>query len=946
MKNLVFKFSITSILMSFTLSSYAVVGVDETQMNESATACQTAIIKTENNVTVLNETGLTSQYNDLVNTYEEFKDEEIASTTLSDTYMATICANQAKSSLDVIAPEGEEEKPCTDLASGNPPSAKALSEASEDFSEDSRKKMAASYFCKHKTKAMSNLDIYRQAKAQTAGENDVEAPSEGEVSSVAEALEARTLNLLTALETTGHMNIQGVNSFCRNMFYESADSASEFSASPPSVNDIVKDLEKYTDAGDRNDYFKALVKAYKEGGGGVPAIQRGLHVKSAAQCTSSGLAFGDNLKIASPLGIAQVETYKQPLFIYKSATQFVEKLKENNPSGTKNRFCFDNARAYCAPQIHLYANCTKMSDGHAKDACKALAYKSFVFCAGNAVSNTSLWVVPTPSLAVDNSTERFQAFFTPQQASGGEQVASLSKDDYVKQVAQTLISTEGAFAPFGQIYTSFFQDNASSMDFGETANKMEIAQKKSENKFHDFYGMCTVYRWASMKNLNDEDGEVPVGERVTSVNGRYSCSLSTPWAADYRFCHYAVMWADGFPDILSIAGQTGMAIHGAVKTEQAMTTAQVEGMEGDPTAAMGIQTQQLKNRAASHWTTSGLDTLTATGAMTAYGMYPNPKKLKKGCSGNNDPEYVDSDIDCGMYYAYYNNWIEGGGQSNSDASLYPNRYIKDVMLMKAIQKFGSGIMNGLMAYEYDKQVGMLEKFREGAQEFYEDPEMNFPSDPAEQASYCQRFPTIRSCRGGSRRGGGVQGGINFAGGSQQGQNGSSFGFESNGAGEFFVDENIDAGEKKAIADLKDVIGNTTRNKFGDDFDAPGAGKGSLNSGGGGGAISGSAGGGGGGGGGAGGGSKGAGPSGQTGPRKIATKFSNGSADSFSFKSGGSDSKSKSKNPFASLVGKKNRKVASKIVDDIGPKKSQLFEKISNAYSKAKKDNRLIIINQD
>jgi hypothetical protein len=929
MKNLVVKFITFLILMSLSFSAFALAEgvVDESAVAEKASACQAAVVKKdEQGNEILNEAGLQTKYDELISRIDLYEQQE--NKEIGHAYIATVCANKAKSDLAVRTPSEGESINCID-----PKNEEVLPEAAEGESGPN-KRLAASNFCLNKAyfdvqdeiwaKAQPMVQETEQVIAITQQGNLSVETFQGVGGSVAVQLQELSNKLLAEINATGFGVDESMGNYCRNIFY----GAGEYSKASD-----VADKENY------NDYFKAFVEAYKQNG--VASLQKNLHVKRASQCTNSPLVIGDE-RIEAPLGIPGVEnTYQQSLFVYASDSKFAGDLSSENPGGLKKRLCIDHARQYCAPMVNFYVNCTKMpTEGNAKKACKAIAYKSFLDCSQQ-LNNASLWNYEVHAATFANSPMQYEQVFTLDD--GGQSTnpsENVSVEDYIDSVETQLKDDPSQMVKLGAGYVSFYSDL-------DNANTIQSQHSKSvKEKFHDYYGICSVYREASKKNINDDTNAVPVGDKVSSVNGRHACSLSTPWTADYKFCHYSILWADGFSDILSVAGATGTAIHGQIAMEGAMNNANVQAMEGDQTAGMEVQIQELKNRSTQHWVNAGIDTATAVGAMSAWMAYPTPKRLRKACKGEVDnPVYRTQAVDCGMYHAYTYNWIEGGGRADSDASVYPNAKIKQVMMMKMIQKFGSGLMNGIMAREYDKQVGMLEQFREGVQDFYEDPEVNFPTDPAEQASYCQRYPTIPSCKSGGRRDQGVQGGINFAGGQQGGQ-GGSFSFGNDGAGEFFVNEDIDASEKKAIADLKGVIGNTKRNKFGDDFNAPGAGKGSMSGGSGGGSISGSAKGGAGGGAGGGGGTGGGGPTGQAGPKKVSAKFNAGTADTFKFKGGGTDSKnSKSKNPFASLVGKKNRKVASQVVDDIGDKKSKLFEKISNAYSKAKKANRLIIINE-
>ena len=702
----------------------------------------------------------------------------------------------------------------------------------------------------------------------------------------------------------------------------------------------------------QNEYFQKLYRYYFTQK--ISGITADLGIKRASSCTNNKLQLGQ-LDLPAPFaGSSEGSsnnggTYGHPLFSDFSASAlsgFIKNHDEVSISNTHFRFCMDHTRQFCGAYLEFYQRCDQEIGGlnnlsevvaaqensnqeasPGLKACRAIAYKNFVQCS-SLVNNGSLFSqMRIPQFAADPSSEFPTEMFTPQE---GETF----KDVETRVMASAL--------PFQDGYNALVNQGAS-----EEARQSNVGVFDSNTiigKMHMYYGNCALYRNAAKKN---KDGSrVEVGRREASVRGSYSCKLETPWSADFKFCNHAIMWADGFSDILSVGTNMVMDVRGVSQTEGAMNEANNAAMQGDPTGGMILQEQELRNRSDKHLANAAVDTASALGSMAGWMAYPGPKRLRSSCEGSGESVYGSRAIDCGMYHAYSYQWIESGGQQANYASVFPNASVKNILMTKMIQKFGSGMYNAIVGRSLAKQAGQVNKLREGFQEFYEEPTIGLGGPGTTLSTYCQQNPSVPSCR--SRRDGTVQGGgMGFNGGIQDGQGGSNFSFGNETAGEFIDEEGTDPNRRKAIDDLKGIIGNTNREKFGSDFNAPGAVKGAANSGGGAGAISGSAGGGGGGGGGGAGNSGGGGASGQSGPSKSKISYSSGGADSFKYRAGGSDaSKSKSKNPFSNMFGKKNRKVASNVVDDIAPKKSKLFEKISSAYSKANKQNRLIKVENE
>lgn len=705
------------------------------------------------------------------------------------------------------------------------------------------------------------------------------------------------------------------------------------------------DLQNNEEAPENNEVFNKLYEYYKSNR--VQGITDSLGIKRSSQCVANSISLGE-LELPAPFrarsssdsGSDAGGHYGQPMFTDMSSAGLssIESLSitsngsSNSYKNVEFRFCMDHTRLMCAPALEYYLKCEDRQDADVQvsdsavnpaDACKAIAYNKFIDCA-ETLNNGSLFSNLRLPTAIGMSGEFPIASY------------NLAQGETTYAQIETRVS--------GNNNTKSYQEAFNAMLDGDTEIESILGTTSIEEKFHMLYGNCVLYRNAAKKN---KDGSrVEVGRREASVRGNYSCKLETPWSADFKFCNHAIMWADGFSDILSVGTNMVMDVRGVSQTEGAMNEANNAAMQGDPTGGMILQEQELRNRSDKHLANAAVDTASALGSMAGWMAYPGPKRLRSSCEGSGESVYGTRAIDCGMYHAYSYQWIESGGQQANYASVFPNASVKNILMTKMIQKFGSGMYNAIVGRSLAKQAGQVNKLREGFQEFYEEPTIGLGGPGTTLSTYCQQNPSVPSCR--SRRDGTVQGGgMGFNGGIQDGQGGSNFSFGNETAGEFIDEEGTDPNRRKAIDDLKGIIGNTNREKFGSDFNAPGAVKGAANSGGGAGAISGSAGGGGGGGGGGAGNSGGGGASGQSGPSKSKISYSSGGADSFKYRAGGSDaSKSKSKNPFSNMFGKKNRKVASNVVDDIAPKKSKLFEKISSAYSKANKQNRLIKVENE
>ncbi len=705
------------------------------------------------------------------------------------------------------------------------------------------------------------------------------------------------------------------------------------------------DLANNEEAPENNDIFIKLYETYKAGR--VSKITENLGIKKSAQCVSNSITVGQ-LELPAPFSGSLSEDangsnghYNKPFFVDFSSASLssLDSLnirvdgRDISYKNVEYRFCMDHTRLMCAPALEYYMACENApavqpaagsNNVIASDACKAIAYNKLIQCA-QTLNNSTL----------------FKELKFPTSIGGGLQSSQIPIAQYSLQEGE---STYRDIATRLEGSEHSYEEAFNGMLSGDTDVAKILQANSIKEKFHMLYGNCVLYRNAAKKN---KDGSrVEVGRREASVRGNYSCKLETPWSADFKFCNHAIMWADGFSDILSVGTNMVMDVRGVSQTEGAMNEANNAAMQGDPTGGMILQEQELRNRSDKHLANAAVDTASALGSMAGWMAYPGPKRLRSSCEGSGESVYGTRAIDCGMYHAYSYQWIESGGQQANYASVFPNASVKNILMTKMIQKFGSGMYNAIVGRSLAKQAGQVNKLREGFQEFYEEPTIGLGGPGTTLSTYCQQNPSVPSCR--SRRDGTVQGGgMGFNGGIQDGQGGSNFSFGNETAGEFIDEEGTDPNRRKAIDDLKGIIGNTNREKFGSDFNAPGAVKGAANSGGGAGAISGSAGGGGGGGGGGAGNSGGGGASGQSGPSKSKISYSSGGADSFKYRAGGSDaSKSKSKNPFSNMFGKKNRKVASNVVDDIAPKKSKLFEKISSAYSKANKQNRLIKVENE
>jgi len=918
MKNLIKISMVASMILSlFPTTTYAL-AINADSVEANAQACMNSVVS-QNTLKPENVKSYHEKRGETLNNYQVGSIKEEASACLNDdsatckeirahAFIADSCAAIAHDDIDPALPDADCLHP-------------VKQESIQTKDETSRKKYAAQYFClnkaafdmnikNHYTVGQTEIDKSDESNQITSTGDMTEETYQNVSGDIYEKLQQNSEKFYEALQASSSKIGASGATYCRNQF------------GGPSGDDI-----RAYEGADQNANFKSFAQVMISGSGLVE-LHEDLQVKTPQHCVGTPNRLAE---MPAPFSDGKKgDIYRSPFFIRTTDSNAAGEIARSG--AIDDRFCFDRARQYCAPALEFYSQCENIQDANIKKACQTISYKTFVDCAGS-YNNETLFAIKLPNIFDEGSSQSLQTYFeqsNPDPASDGE--------------AQSDIS---------QIYSSF-NSNPSLITLEQASVKLfrndndlvtKIKSRTLAQNFHDFYGMCVVYREASKKNDNDA-GIVPVGDVTASVNGTHKCKLASPWSSDFKYCNMSILWVDGFSDILSVATNTTMGVVGAVKSQNAMNESTQQAMEGDPTGAMTIQKQELKNKSSLHYANAAVDTTTAVGSFIAWSKYPSPKGLESACLGKRKPIYRSREIDCGMFHAYSENWVEYGDRAATYASIFPNSKTKEVLMMKMIQKFGSGLLNGMMGKEYARQAGMLDKLQEGYQDFYQDPSIGLGSGEDPSLSYCRQNPTVPSCRGGGRRDNGVQGGMGFNGGVQQGQGGSNFGFGDSNVGEFTVDEEIDPSKRKAIDDLKGVIGSTKRNKFGDDFNAPGAAKGSMGGGGGAGSISGSAGGGGGGGGGAPGGGA-AGAKSQSGPSVSKNKYTAGTGDSFKYKAGGSDSRSsKSKNPFASMIGKKNRKVASQVTDDIGEKSSKLFEKISKAYSKAKKDNRLINIQSE
>lgn len=454
-----------------------------------------------------------------------------------------------------------------------------------------------------------------------------------------------------------------------------------------------------------------------------------------------------------------------------------------------------------------------------------------------------------------------------------------------------------------------------------------------KDEVHRQYGVCHSFRELGRDSF-ERFGEWEGTESMQSIDGQYTCSRVTPWTQDFKACMTLIHTYNGF-----LAGKQGLDIVSSAATIKESTQisqdAAEQMAEGDQLNA-GLDAQKKtyelqrdKERAnlAFHGSKAA--------ALTALILnFPTPNSVSRKCSEGSE----DSSINPAFFCEAATYWGNNGekGEKVRDEQVFPNQDVKNRMWMEVMKSGADAALAALKQSQLNKMASDVQLVKEAFNGLEDN---STTSDSQIELSYCKYNPSAPSCQNSGER---VTygGGFSYGNVSSQGAGGESYsiGQTDNAFGEY--DENLDSEAKRqAIEDLGGIIDNTVADSFDGSFDAPGAGKLGKGSLGGGGGGSGGAGGGGGGGGAPG--KAKAGKQNSFAPSKSGLSgFSSGTSSSFA--SGGSKSKSNSKNPFSSMFGsKKGRTVASKVSNDIAPANSMLFDKISKRYGKVNAENRLI-----
>ena len=475
----------------------------------------------------------------------------------------------------------------------------------------------------------------------------------------------------------------------------------------------------------------------------------------------------------------------------------------------------------------------------------------------------------------------------------------------------------------------------------------EVAQRLQQEEVYHQWNVCFAFRELSREQA-EFFGDLEIGQEVVSLDGRLRCVRAKPWTQDYRACRGMVLTYNGFiagEQVKGVASQGWSMVRQNQIREETANEMGNAGKDDDgqinPDQAQtdqvnaGINAQQktYKHLRDKEHMNLGFHSAQAGTLTTLLAKYPTPNKFSRKCESE-DGNALDAECTA----SWSMNLDESGAIKYG---LFPNQQVKRMMWGQVMQAGAKAALAALKANAYKSRIGDLEKYKSAFNDVNKDNVKKTESDY--MVGYCSLNPTAPGCRPKGPR---VQGNSEFSNGaiSMNGNTGGQYGFNNNEGsfGEFEEGDDSSAAQKRAIADLNGVMDQDSAGSFNNDFKKVGAGKFSRSGPGSGGA--GGSGGGGGGGGsayngaGAGGGAAGGNNSAFGG---VNSKVSYKAGGGFKSGKGRSSGKKKSANPFSSLFGnKKSRAVASQ-VNDIAPKHSGLFDKISKRYGKLQKDNRLL-----
>lgn len=498
--------------------------------------------------------------------------------------------------------------------------------------------------------------------------------------------------------------------------------------------------------------------------------------------------------------------------------------------------------------------------------------------------------------------------------------------DTVKQLRTKLCNKEEFLSVNPKEYGEYRELTDACKFACETDAKEELSgcfasanyEKLSEKVEH-----CFAYKSVATINfegdsLDNSDLEYP------SFDGKYTCQRTSPFTADYKYCKklviaynaaFAAEQAMGMAEgIQRSVGQANAM--GEYAKAQASGNGQLGGLEGMKSIAKtneSIETQKAALYTAQFGVFAGM--------MISW---PTQNNIVKTC----EKAGVEYSQEC-------SNAVHFAGTS-AQKIFFPNYGVKQAFYAELIKAAGNSAVAWIKRNMYRKQQRLVDEVKDTVA----------PSDEgggfAVPVTYCQQYPNAVQCRGRGNRvsvDGYSGGGLNLVGGGT-----SDYGFTSDDdLGEY--NEGRDTPSNATIDDITSMLGDSAE-KGSSDFDkvagakvtesaAGGSGGGGPGGGGGGASLASSS-----GGGGADGEQK---ADGYGVTRSGANYVSSGGAAGYTgskAKQFGKDKKVD--NPFSSLFGaKKNSRNVASDTEDIAPKESSLFKKISNRYTEVKNQKRLL-----
>lgn len=613
-------------------------------------------------------------------------------------------------------------------------------------------------------------------------------------------------------------------------------------------------------------------------------------------------------------------------------SQICASVSEPSDPNSATEFHFDNPRLNFAD--------IKFKN---QDTCKKLFYNKFKQCLGlkyNAISYTSKNVMEEGSIPkIASQYQNPSDPFVPTQV--GTPASGNQLTDQEKKVKKQITDAfEGGCSSEDPTCSIKGEDRVRENQQGK-----KVAEQLMIDEIYDQWNVCFAFRELS-REVADDFGSWEGLEEVTSFDGRFRCQRNQPYTQDYKACRHLVLAYNSFvagEQVTNIAGQGwSMVRQNQIQKEQMAQTAPAigQGEQIDPDkqqhdqvqAGLNAQQKVYKHMQQKEQVNLGFYSAQAGTLTVMLAAYPTPNNFSDKCDTEDG-----ADLDANCIGAQVMMDPDVGEYVTRD--LFANQEVKRQMWGEVMQAGAKAALAALKANAFGSRAKDLDKYKEEYQKLNKDHIKKTDSDYL--VGYCQIYPTTPMCANkGERQMGNSSFGVNSVG--VQGNDGQQYGF-NNDEGSFgeLEDEQMSDSQKRAIADLSGVMDQDSAASFDNSFDKIGAG-----------GFSRSGAGGGGGGGGAGGGGGGgsaynpsAGGRGGSGGSKSAF----GPARKLSYKAGGTfksgkgvgSGKKKSANPFSNLFGsKKSRSVASQ-VNDIAPKHSGLFDKISKRYGTLQKENRLL-----